>query len=136
MAELWAIWFPLNKKLLTSSYVLFTAGFALVCLAACYWANDIRRWRAVWMKPFLIFGRNERIAAYIAAWFFAMLPYFVPFHVNGQPRHAAEYIFERFFAPLGSPSFTSLLFSLASRPAMPASNLADGSQKNIPENLK
>lgn len=112
LGRTWAIWFPLNKKLWTSSYVLFTAGFALVCLAACYWANDIRRWRAVWMKPFLIFGRNA-IAAYIAAWFFAMLPYFVPFHVNGQPRHAPEYIFERFFAPLGSPSFTSLLFSLA-----------------------
>jgi predicted acyltransferase len=31
----WGIWFPLNKKLWTSSYVLFTAGFALVCLALC-----------------------------------------------------------------------------------------------------
>ena len=112
LGVLWNVWFPINKKLWTSSYVLFTAGFALVCLAACYWANDIKRWRGFWTKPFLIFGRNA-IAAYIAAWFFAVMPYFFPFRVNGQPRHAAEYIFERFFAPLGSPSFTSLLFSLA-----------------------
>ena len=28
-------------------------------------------------------------------------------------RSGHDYIFERFFAPLGSPSFTSLLFALA-----------------------
>jgi predicted acyltransferase len=33
--------------------------------------------------------------------------------VNGKQRHVAEYVFQRFFAPLGSPSFASLLFSLA-----------------------
>src|SRR5208282_6078619 len=75
----WGIWFPLNKKLWTSSYVLFTAGFALVCLALCYWATDIRPWRVAWSnrtwsRPFLIFGRNA-IAAYIVAWFFAVLQF-------------------------------------------------------------
>jgi predicted acyltransferase len=112
LGRTWGIWFPINKKLWTSSYVLFAGGFALVCLAACYWASDIKRWRGVWTKPFLIFGRNA-IAAYIAAWFFDVLPYFIPFHVNGQKRQIADYIFQRFFARLGSPSFTSLLFSLA-----------------------
>jgi len=42
-----------------------------------------------------------------------VLPYFLTLQVNGQKRHAAEYIFEHVFAPLGSPSFASLLFSLA-----------------------
>jgi predicted acyltransferase len=122
LGSTWGIWFPINKKLWTSSYVLFTAGLALVCLAACYWAIDIRRWRGGsvnggwatrgWAKPFLIFGRNA-IAAYIAAWLFAVLPYFITFQVNGKQRHVAEYVFQRFFAPLGSPSFASLLFSLA-----------------------
>jgi predicted acyltransferase len=113
----WAIWFPINKKLWTSSFVIFTAGASLVCLALCYWAADIKRWRAVGpngilSKPFLIFGRNA-ITAYIVAWVFAVLPYFVTFQVDGEKQHASEYIFERFFAPLGSPSFASLLFSLA-----------------------
>jgi predicted acyltransferase len=108
----WGIWFPLNKKLWTSSYVLFTAGFALVCLALCYWATDIKTWRVTWAKPFLIFGRNA-IAAYIVAWFFAVLQFVINFRRNGQIENSHEYIFRRFFAPLGSPSFTSLLFSLA-----------------------
>jgi len=30
-------WFPINKKLWTSSFVVFTAGMALICLALCYW---------------------------------------------------------------------------------------------------
>src|SRR6185369_14649867 len=50
--ELWSIWFPINKKMWTSSYVLLTAGAALLCLAACYWCVDLKRWR--WgTKPFL-----------------------------------------------------------------------------------
>ena len=101
LGETWELWFPINKKLWTSSYVLFTAGLGLVCLALCYWATDIRRWRGVWTKPFLIFGHNA-ITVYIVAWFFSVLTYY-----------GRDYIFRRFFAPLGSPSFASLLFSLA-----------------------
>jgi predicted acyltransferase len=62
--ELWGIWFPINKKLWTSSYVLFTAGCALICLAICYWATDLKRHRGAWTKPFFILGTNA-IAAYV-----------------------------------------------------------------------
>ncbi len=112
LGKTWGIWFPINKKLWTSSYVLFTAGFALVCLALCYWAADIKRWRGAWTRPFLIFGRNA-ITAYVIADFFAILLYAVNARVNGQMMSAQQYIFQRFCAPLGSPSFSSLLFSLA-----------------------
>jgi predicted acyltransferase len=57
------IWFPINKKLWTSSYVLFTAGFALVVLALCYWLLDVRKLRGRWTMPILVFGMNA-IAAY------------------------------------------------------------------------
>jgi predicted acyltransferase len=62
--ELWGIWFPINKKLWTSSYVVFTAGCALIGLAFCYWLTDIRRRRGRWTTPFLIFGTNA-ITAYV-----------------------------------------------------------------------
>jgi predicted acyltransferase len=91
--------------------VLFTAGLGLICLAICYWATDIRPWHGVWTKPFLIFGRNA-ITAYIVAFFFGVLPYGFNVRVNGVMQNDHDYIFQRFFAPLGSPSFTSLLFSL------------------------
>jgi predicted acyltransferase len=112
LGKTWGIWFPINKKLWTSSFVLFTAGFALVCLALCYWATDIKRWRGTWTRPFLIFGRNA-ITAYIIADLFAISLYVVNTRVNGEMMSAQGYIFQQFFASLGSPSFSSLLFSLA-----------------------
>jgi predicted acyltransferase len=112
LGEVWGIWFPINKKLWTSSYVLFAAGFALVCLSLCYWATDIKRWRGAWTRPFLIFGRNS-ITIYTFAWFFAICLYLFSGQLHGQRLNGHDYIFQRFFAPLGSPSLTSLLFSLA-----------------------
>jgi len=112
LGRTWAIWFPINKKLWTSSYVLFSAGLALICLALCYWATDMKGWRGAWSKPFLIFGRNA-IAAYIVAWLFAVAQFVFNIRVNGKVENSHAYIFRRFFAPFGSPSFSSLLFSLA-----------------------
>jgi len=43
---LWGQWFPLNKALWTSSYVLFTAGLALGLLSVLYWLCDVRGYRA------------------------------------------------------------------------------------------
>jgi len=62
--EFFNIWFPINKKLWTSSFVLFTAGFALVVLALCYWILDVRKLRGPWTMPVLVFGMNA-IAAYV-----------------------------------------------------------------------
>jgi predicted acyltransferase len=62
--ELWGIWFPINKKLWTSSYVLLTAGLALICLAICYWMTDVKLYRGRWSSPFIILGSNA-ITAYV-----------------------------------------------------------------------
>jgi predicted acyltransferase len=62
--EFFNIWFPINKKLWTSSFVLFTAGFALVFLALFYWLLDYRKSRGPWTMPPLVFGMNS-IAAYV-----------------------------------------------------------------------
>ena len=62
---LWNRWFPINKNLWTSSFVLLTAGFALVFLSLLYWVTEIKRWRGAWTIPFLVFGMNA-IAGFIA----------------------------------------------------------------------
>ncbi len=61
--EIFNIWFPINKKLWTSSYVVFTAGLALILFAVSYWIIDMKG-RKTWSKVFLIFGTNS-IAAYV-----------------------------------------------------------------------
>ena len=61
----WNSFFPINKKLWTSSYVLFTTGWGLISLAACYELVDVRKYRQ-WFKPFEIMGLNA-IFVYVAS---------------------------------------------------------------------
>lgn len=58
----WGLVFPLNKYLWTSSYVIYTAGFALVFLAAWYWLIDLQHAKAVWTQPAIWLGMNPLLA--------------------------------------------------------------------------
>jgi predicted acyltransferase len=62
---LWDVVFPINKNLWTSSYVVFTAGIALVSFAVCYWLVDVKGWQR-WSFPFMLFGVNA-IAVFFAS---------------------------------------------------------------------
>lgn len=62
LGTIWDMWFPINKNLWTSSYVVFTAGMALQFLAMCYWLIDVKGYTK-WTKPFVVYGMNA-IAAY------------------------------------------------------------------------
>src|SRR5205807_6543802 len=61
----WNQWFPINKNLWTSSFVLLTGGFALIFLAFLYWVTEIKKWRGAWTAPILVFGMNA-IAGFVA----------------------------------------------------------------------
>ncbi len=62
---LWNGIFPINKKLWTSSFVMFTTGAGLISLAACYELVDVRKYKQ-WFKPFEILGLNA-IFIYVAS---------------------------------------------------------------------
>jgi predicted acyltransferase len=62
----WGRVFPLNKYLWTSSYVVYSAGFALVALGACYWLFDLQAWRLFLIQPFVWLGMNP-LFAYVGA---------------------------------------------------------------------
>jgi predicted acyltransferase len=60
---LWNLWFPINKKMWTSSFVLYAAGWSLLILAAFWFLVQVRNYRrGTW--PLLVFGTNA-IAAYV-----------------------------------------------------------------------
>ncbi len=50
LGMLWGVFFPINKNLWTSSYVVFTAGTALILFGAMYWTIDVKRWRGWWQQ--------------------------------------------------------------------------------------
>jgi predicted acyltransferase len=66
VGTLWGYVFPINKYLWTSSYVVYTAGLALVFLSFWYWLVDLMQAQVVWTKPFIWLGMNP-LAAYCGA---------------------------------------------------------------------
>ena len=109
----WHPWFPVNKTLWTSSYVLLTAGVSCLVLALCFGLN-----RVAWLgMPFQILGVNA-LAAYVAAelgarimtadgwWNFAL-----PDGRRGATLQSMLY--ERLFIPWADPFMGSFLYTLA-----------------------
>lgn len=58
---LWSYSFPLNKNLWTSSFVLWTGGWALLVFAVCFVLSDIWGFKT-WTLPLQIFGMNALFA--------------------------------------------------------------------------
>ena len=102
----WNAFFPINKALWTSSYVLFTGGLALQFLSLCYWIIDIKGYRR-WAKPFEVFGLNA-IALYVVADLIAV--------ALGTIKVGADslggWIYNHVFASWASPTNASLAFAI------------------------
>ncbi|MFA5974611.1 MAG: DUF5009 domain-containing protein [Elusimicrobiota bacterium] len=92
----WDRIFPINKALWTSSYVCWTAGWALLLLAFCYWALEMKGWRR-WSRPFEVFGVNA-IAVYVLHIFFLKLQnlWHIP-QLDGSPGNLRIFISEHLF---------------------------------------
>jgi predicted acyltransferase len=104
-------YFPINKNLWTSTYVLFTSGFAMLFLTLCYGVVDLRGWWK-WATPFLVFGRNA-ILAYALATLAAEIS--IDFHFRdsgGHLRTLHGWFYDKYFVPHASPANASLAFAV------------------------
>jgi predicted acyltransferase len=111
MGQLLHPYFPINKNLWTSTYVLFTAGFAMLLFAGFYWLVDLRGWRA-WATPLLVFGRNA-ILAYALATLVAEISIDFEFRDSvGRLRTLHGWLYARYFIPYASPINASLAFAI------------------------
>jgi predicted acyltransferase len=112
LGEIWNVWFPINKKLWTSSYVLFAAGCTLLLLTVCFYAVEIKKWTRGWTYPWLVFGSNA-ITAYVFSELLAGALNTIPAHDGSRLTSLQAVIYQRFFFPLVNPSFGSLLYSIS-----------------------
>jgi predicted acyltransferase len=102
------IWFPISKKLWTSSFVLLTAGLAAIGLAICLWLFDVRGWRRV-AHPLQIAGVNA-ITAYMLSELGATI--LGTTHIAGQSIQG--WLYETAFASwITDPRLCSLAFAVA-----------------------
>jgi len=104
--------FPINKKIWSSSYVVFTAGLALHFLAMCYWLIDVKGLRR-WAWPFVVFGSNA-IVVFVASSLVAKMMGRIKLPLpDGGEITLKNWIYEQGFAPWAGPLYGSLFFALA-----------------------
>ncbi len=106
----WGLFFPINKALWTSSYVVFTAGWALLLLAACYEAIEVRGWQK-WGHPLEVMGLNA-ILIFVASGFFVRLMIYNNTGSGEDALTIKTWIYEQFFQSWAGSWNGSLIFAL------------------------
>jgi predicted acyltransferase len=107
---LWSIWFPLNKNLWTSSYVLVTAGWSLAVLTLAFWAADVRGWRKSWTWPWLVLGSNA-ITAYIFSELVPSALSNIRFMDGGRRTNVLAWVFNHVFAHIPNLGWAAFAYS-------------------------
>ena len=105
----WGLYFPINKTLWTSSYVLWTGGFALLLLACCFWLIEIKAYKQ-WLKPFELFGMNAMLAYVLHIVFLKIQGIISVSGADGTTANLRHYITEHAFA-WASQENASLLYA-------------------------
>jgi len=107
VGQIWGAWFPVNKSLWTSSYVMLMGGLALITLAACYWLIEVRGHRR-WAVPFVVFGVNALALYFLST---AVARVLVLIHVGPENASLQSVLFNRLFAPWASLVNASLAYA-------------------------
>jgi predicted acyltransferase len=114
LGGLWNLSFPINKKLWTSSYVLFAGGLSLLLLALCLLIVDLpeknpdKPEHPRPLQPFLVFGTNA-----IAAYIFSELLQSAIASIHLQPNlNVQQWLYRSIQHSVPDPAFASLLYSL------------------------
>jgi predicted acyltransferase len=109
--SLWGWVFPINKNLWTSSYVIFTAGFACVVLATCLWLVDVRHTMR-WTKPFIVYGVNPLIAFAGSGLMARVIDSYWKVNVGGKPVSIHQATYQLGFEPFFPEKMASLLWAI------------------------
>ncbi|MBS0012309.1 MAG: DUF5009 domain-containing protein [Bacteroidales bacterium] len=106
----WNIWFPINKPLWTSSYVLYTAGLSLIILGLLYWLIDVLNLKG-WTGFFKVFGMNA-LFIYIVASLWTKIMLLVKVGSGADEMSLYSWIYNKLCVPLLGNLNGSLLFAL------------------------
>lgn len=111
VSQVWDLSFPINKKIWTSSFVLYTAGAALLFLGVVYWIIDVMGYKR-WTKPFVVFGTNA-LFAYVLSSLLAKLMYSIRWPVGeGEMQTPQGWVYEHLYLGMFSDYNASLAYAL------------------------
>jgi len=100
--------FPINKQLWTSTYVLFTAGAALLFLAIFFWLIEGLKVKK-WAIPFLVFGTNA-ITVYVGSSLMAKMMGWIRVSSGGEVLSFKAFVYNHYLVPWAGYNNGSLVF--------------------------
>ena len=108
----WGQVFPINKYLWSSSYVLYTSGWAMIILSICVYMIDARGYRN-WSKPFYVLGMNPLFIYVLSIVWVKILLYCIQIiKSDGSLISGYHWIFSEWFLPAAGCYGGSLLFAV------------------------
>lgn len=115
LSWLWHYGFPINKSLWTSSFVLHTAGIAMIINALFIYVIDVLAFKG-WTYPFIVMGMNSILAFVVAgvwAKWIGKFKFADPFNA-AQNISLGKYFYKYWFMPLGGGDndISSFLYAL------------------------
>lgn len=96
---LWGSFFPINKALWTSSYVLLAGGLAMIGLALCYWLIDVKN-RKRGVLPMVAFGVNAITVFFLSGLIPRMMGLIHVTKADGTEVGLRDYLYRTFIVPL------------------------------------
>jgi predicted acyltransferase len=112
LGSLWGTFFPINKQLWTSSYVLYSAGWSLFLLAFCYELIEVRKIKR-WGFPFQVMGLNA-IFVFVISGFVVRILYRTKIGSGEDAPSTYAWLYQTFFQSWAGDLNGSLLFAIAS----------------------
>ncbi|MHB1177285.1 MAG: acyltransferase family protein [Daejeonella sp.] len=109
---IWDLFFPINKSLWTSSFVLYAGGLATISLALLYWLIDVQRYTKG-TKPFVVYGVNAITVFFLSGLIPRLLNLIRVEMPDGSTTSAREWMYQTFFTPYFSPINASLAGAVA-----------------------
>jgi predicted acyltransferase len=111
LGYLWGMVFPINKALWTSSYVLYSAGFAMMILGLIYLVADVLKFQ-MWGTFFVIFGTNALFTFAMAAIWTKMMLYVIKIPSGGEKLSFYSWFYEKVCVRVAGNLNGSLMFAV------------------------
>jgi predicted acyltransferase len=110
---LWALLFPINKPIWSSSYVMYAAGWACLVLALLIWVIDLKGY-SKWTSFFVVFGMNPLFIFALSGLWARTLGRLVHFtDPDGTVISASAKLYRDIFLPMAGDINGSLLYAIS-----------------------
>ncbi|MEI7830582.1 MAG: DUF5009 domain-containing protein [Prolixibacteraceae bacterium] len=110
---IWGLYFPICKPMWTSSYVIYTAGWASLVLALLIWIIDLKGFTK-WTSFFVVFGVNPLfIFAFSGLWARILGRMIHVTGADGKVVNGSSWLYSEVFQPLAGDLNGSLLYAIS-----------------------